>query len=246
MTGKFRRCRPKGHIPTLGGVICIMPDITFEERNLINEFKQKSKWVCRYCRKNISNKEELTVDHKIPMSRGGLTEESNLAISCLKCNKEKDNMTEEEYLEFKQKQQSLLENLDLSEQVNQLFTLYNQIISDANTANTDYFSSEKQIQVLENNIATTNFNLYQGYLLAKELKEAILRRNMMKTRKEAYNTLHTLIGSNKKQLSITQEKITENVLSDHYNLLKQSCMKKLEHEQEDKVIDMHRHKSVNE
>lgn len=42
------------------------------------------------------------LEHKIPLSRGGTNDYSNLAISCEKCNYEKHNKTEEEYKLWKE------------------------------------------------------------------------------------------------------------------------------------------------
>lgn len=51
--------------------------------------------VCRYC----NSKEELTVDHVLPLSRGGKSGMKNLAVACRKCNQDKGALTHEEYLE---------------------------------------------------------------------------------------------------------------------------------------------------
>ena len=48
---------------------------------------------CEHC----GSKNELTVDHIIPLSRGGSSHPSNLQSLCRKCNEEKGSMTNEEY-----------------------------------------------------------------------------------------------------------------------------------------------------
>lgn len=48
---------------------------------------------CTYC----NSKERTEVDHKIPLSRGGERELSNLQWLCRKCNHAKFDMTEEEF-----------------------------------------------------------------------------------------------------------------------------------------------------
>lgn len=53
---------------------------------LIVEYGQK----CFYCAKDLLI-EEITLDHVIPMSRGGSHKKENLRISCKECNLKKDN-----------------------------------------------------------------------------------------------------------------------------------------------------------
>jgi len=55
---------------------------------------------CYYCGlsfKNATGYESVSIDHKIPSSRGGKDDINNLAISCVKCNGEKGQMTEAEF-----------------------------------------------------------------------------------------------------------------------------------------------------
>lgn len=51
---------------------------------------------CYYCNRKLTD-DEKTVDHKLPVSRGGTNEMSNLVISCQPCNSQKKNQTEQEY-----------------------------------------------------------------------------------------------------------------------------------------------------
>lgn len=65
----------------------------------------RDKGKCRYCGKELSTK-EYTVDHIVPLSRAeelGIDayKFSNLALACRPCNKLKDNMTLEEFEEYK-------------------------------------------------------------------------------------------------------------------------------------------------
>lgn len=47
-------------------------------------------WHCFYCRKEL-NRETLTVDHRIPLSKGGLSIASNMVPCCGRCNSSKGN-----------------------------------------------------------------------------------------------------------------------------------------------------------
>ena len=72
------------------------PKIKIEKqkaRNLRNTtwWKQKINiGICYYCKKNI-NPQDLTMDHVVPLAKGGLTIKTNLVTACKNCNNEKKN-----------------------------------------------------------------------------------------------------------------------------------------------------------
>jgi alcohol dehydrogenase class IV len=80
-----------------------------------------------YCGKTIKE-ENVTVDHKVPHSKGGLTEESNLAIACYNCNHEKGDMTATEYIQCKHNQEQ-------EEQVKELIKYFKQLKQEINNEN---------------------------------------------------------------------------------------------------------------
>jgi len=52
----------------------------------------RANYCCEYCKKQIQEK-SYQVEHVFPESRGGLAAESNLAIACERCNRNKgDNI----------------------------------------------------------------------------------------------------------------------------------------------------------
>lgn len=51
---------------------------------------------CYYCG-NYTDEKRRTMEHKMPLSRGGLHDPDNLAMACLSCNCSKQDKTEEEY-----------------------------------------------------------------------------------------------------------------------------------------------------
>src|SRR5208283_587336 len=61
--------------------------------NLLKAFDFK----CFYCHAELSKKTR-TLDHKIPLSRGGSNEPENLVPCCRTCNSRKHNMTAEEFM----------------------------------------------------------------------------------------------------------------------------------------------------
>jgi len=48
--------------------------------------------LCHYCEKRFS-REELTMDHVIPIVRGGKSIKSNVVVSCKPCNSKKKYLT---------------------------------------------------------------------------------------------------------------------------------------------------------
>lgn len=56
-------------------------------------WKEKiQKGLCYHCGKSFSS-EDLTMDHLVPLVRGGKTGKNNVVVSCKKCNSEKSFKT---------------------------------------------------------------------------------------------------------------------------------------------------------
>jgi 5-methylcytosine-specific restriction enzyme A len=51
---------------------------------------------CHYCGKTVPAR-KLSMDHRIPISRGGMSERKNLVPSCKSCNNKKKNMMLDEW-----------------------------------------------------------------------------------------------------------------------------------------------------
>jgi 5-methylcytosine-specific restriction protein A len=74
----------------------------FVDKNHVKKEKEKareakkSRWwhqkcvtgICHYCGKKFQPK-QLTMDHVVPLSRGGTTTPGNVVPACLECNKNK-------------------------------------------------------------------------------------------------------------------------------------------------------------
>ena len=58
--------------------------------------------ICHYCRQNFSPK-ELTMDHKVPLSRGGRSVKENLVPCCKNCNNQKSNLLPSEWALYLEK-----------------------------------------------------------------------------------------------------------------------------------------------
>ena len=53
--------------------------------------------ICHYCRRKFPVS-ELTLDHLVPVTRGGRSTRGNLVVCCRKCNQEKGMLTPAEQL----------------------------------------------------------------------------------------------------------------------------------------------------
>jgi len=51
---------------------------------------------CFYCWRDVGP-EKLTIDHKLPKSKGGGNKLKNLVLACRPCNRDKGSQTFEEY-----------------------------------------------------------------------------------------------------------------------------------------------------
>lgn len=76
------------------------------ERGKARELRKTQWWkrrlaegVCYYCRKKIKPK-DLTMDHIVPLIRGGKSTKGNVAPVCKECNNKKKHMVPIEWLEY--------------------------------------------------------------------------------------------------------------------------------------------------
>jgi len=67
----------------------------FRDPDLRKELFERDKWACRYCGERVTT-ENATLDHLIPISKGGPDSPENLATCCLLCNSIKSGKTYEE------------------------------------------------------------------------------------------------------------------------------------------------------
>jgi len=67
------------------------------------EIKKRDHYTCQICGASqlVNPNLKLHIDHKIPIARGGKTEESNLWVLCEHCNTSKGKKTVEEFLDWR-------------------------------------------------------------------------------------------------------------------------------------------------
>lgn len=64
----------------------------------VHKLMADQKELCVYCKKNIKNK--FHVDHIIPISRGGVHDDTNIQLLCPSCNLRKHDKNHEEFLTY--------------------------------------------------------------------------------------------------------------------------------------------------
>lgn len=65
-------------------------------KNIKKQLKERYGQRCVYCGCYIGD--DFTIDHVIPQCRGGTNNIDNLVISCIDCNKEKDDMSFDSFM----------------------------------------------------------------------------------------------------------------------------------------------------
>ena len=75
------------------------PEHIKREKNKARELRKSQWWkqklaqgLCHYCEKKFS-KEELTMDHIVPMARSGRSTKGNVVVCCKTCNSDKGRKT---------------------------------------------------------------------------------------------------------------------------------------------------------
>ncbi|MGL5480224.1 MAG: HNH endonuclease [Clostridium sp.] len=83
---------------------------TAEQLQVIEKIKNEQTR-CFYCGKELKIKQR-TIDHIIPLNRGGKTEYNNLIVCCKQCNIEKGDMTIKEYRKYLTKKEEFLKAIN--------------------------------------------------------------------------------------------------------------------------------------
>ena len=199
---------------------------TFEEQMLINNIKSNLPHICYYCNKMLTDKDIVTVDHKTPISRGGLTTKENLVLACTDCNSEKDNMTEEEYYEYKNKQSEIQSNFEVNNVLNNLIALQKSIINRIEEVKVESTQVERQIKYIQEEMMKYNFNASEGYFYARQLKDLLNKRNELTFLTSKYNLLKGNICSQNEQTNNIANKVSKEVHNYNKQIIKKQVMNK--------------------
>lgn len=183
--------------------------LTGHEQTTIQNFKKEHRHVCYYCGKEIIFSKDLTVDHLIPVSRGGKTVEENLAICCYQCNQEKANMTEEEYKLYLNKKDELINNIQITYNTKQLINTYQAIIDTYENIYKEIGEQNEMKVQLENTIESETCNASDGYNLYRDLRDTLRKTTDLRREKQKMTPLYEHV---KKEIQ-SIENISKNMLS---------------------------------
>lgn len=139
---------------------------------------RKSNTKCYYCGCTVEESKR-TVDHKIPVSRGGLTKQDNLVMSCQKCNNEKDFLTEEEYNEFLNKANKRIEKSASVIHLTALLNTYKDILDDINRNKNKLKLINKEVLEIELIIKDSRLSASDGYKLCKMLQDNLREKDII-------------------------------------------------------------------
>ena len=127
------------------------PRLTKLETQYMARMKRENEHICYYCGKKIEDEDQITVDHKIPVARGGQTVEFNLVICCKDCNITKSNLTESEYKEIISKSLEQFHKMEI----------YRIITQDCTKRRIRYYQNKltKQRAEMQKKIETEKYNI---------------------------------------------------------------------------------------
>lgn len=166
------------------------------EKDLMVKIKENNKHVCYYCGKNIIDPDDLTVDHKIPVARGGQTVEFNLVISCKNCNLTKSNLNESEYRSILNEAIELMKTTKLYDII-----LFNNSLESAMEFKKLQISKkseyQKAIECEKNNLIELTrqlvLNPNKDLKINKKMVNLIKRIDMIKLNMEKNNFIESLV-----------------------------------------------------
>jgi 5-methylcytosine-specific restriction protein A len=82
------------------------------EKQKARELRKSDWWdrrlaegICYYCRSPVT-REKATMDHVVPISRGGKTSRGNVVLACKTCNTKKQDLTAVEWVQYLEAQRS--------------------------------------------------------------------------------------------------------------------------------------------
>ncbi|ELJ9288505.1 HNH endonuclease [Staphylococcus pseudintermedius] len=118
-----------------------------KKRKIKNELTQGI-YKCAMCSNVFDNVDHLQIEHKIPVSKGGTNELSNLTVLCKKCNCSRKNRVGNEHLKIilknVQKEMDKI-NIDLLAYEKEIGTLDNgdiaEIIDELERMYTDFYNA---------------------------------------------------------------------------------------------------------
>jgi len=184
-----------------------------EEQKTIRDFKYRSKNQCAYCGKTLLDK-DMTVDHKIPYSRGGETVLENLVISCSSCNTDKSDMTGEEYINYLILKEEEIGKDETLGAIKKIIDFNNNTENRYKEITIALCNKGTEIKEIEDCIKTMLFNASQGYNLCKELKDTLNVKESMRKESNKLLKLKNAVQAYNEELKTTYNDLSYGVVKE--------------------------------
>lgn len=189
---------------------------TLSELKLIEKVKEENT-MCHYCGDTLKSKNR-TIDHKIPISRGGQTILENLVVSCKGCNEDKGMMNDEEYLDFLDKFNTYLHEDVNFNTLKEIKSKYQKILN----RHTELCEKQRligiEIKQVEDIIMVTKMNAADGYILARDLQKLLNEQNEIKKQRENISKLRGMaisqINEVSKNMTVLADTVKKNCKND--------------------------------
>jgi hypothetical protein len=187
---------------------------TQAEQKTIREFKSNNGVECYLCHKTINTNEIVTVDHKLPKSRGGLTITENLAICCQSCNSEKSDMNEQEYKDYLINKEYVLKNNNTLKTITDMILVNTNVVIKFVESTKLLSSAIKEKLDIEKCIKSLKFNASEGYVLCRDMKDNLNKIDNLTKETNRLHRLQALALIQKKELQKTYNEIIEEITKD--------------------------------
>lgn len=193
---------------------------TTREVTLMNNIR-KSNTRCYYCNEKVGINYR-TVDHKIPVSRGGETIATNLVMSCERCNSEKGFLTEEEYREYREVADMLVSKNIKVTSLNSLLDSYKaerkSIISERKSLNKINKEIDKLILIIKDSKLSTSdcYNLCK--MLQDNLKERDIANNKIIKLENNLRNFRKYKKVAKIMILLTESEIRSNYMDEYLSV----------------------------
>lgn len=188
---------------------------TLSELKLIEKVKEENT-TCYYCGDSLKSKGR-TIDHKIPISRGGQTTLDNLVVSCKRCNEEKGMMNYEEYLSFLEKFRKYIdEDINFNE-LKDIKTKYQGILDRHKELCEKHRLIGCEVRKVQDIIMVMKMNAADGYILARDLQKLLNEQNEIKKQKESIAKLRDMAINQVNEISKNMTALADTVRNNYRN-----------------------------
>lgn len=154
---------------------------TPDETKTMQNVRLMQPHVCYYCKIELKE-EDITLDHKLPVSRGGETIEENLVIACKACNSEKSDMTEEEYKNYLMIKFKTIYNTSQKYKIDEEENKLESMQKDLEDLNKIYLQAEAEYNEILKQVANDGFRKIEPDIFLQRLQFAMWKEKSTKNK----------------------------------------------------------------